>query len=70
MPMTPEELALTLNDLGYEPLLQTIKALDADLFEVIKAIGMVRQHRHGNVIIEIADGKIVLVTHALKTKLR
>lgn len=68
--MTPEELAQRLNDLGYQPLMDTIKAIDPDLFEVIKAISMVRTHRFGKVEVEIADGKIMIVMPSLKTKLR
>lgn len=68
--MKPEELALILNDLGYKPLMDTIKAIDPDLYEVIEAITIVRQNVYGKVDIEIADGKIVLVSKTLKTKLR
>ncbi|MHB8483965.1 MAG: hypothetical protein ACYDBV_14805 [Nitrospiria bacterium] len=68
--MNPEELALRLNDLGYQPLLDTIKAIDPDLYKVIEALTMVRNNRFGKLEIEIADGKIMMITPSLKIKLR
>jgi hypothetical protein len=68
--MKPEELALILNDLGYKPLMDTIKAIDPDLYQVIEAITIVRQHSFGKIELEVADGKIVLVSKTLKTRLR
>jgi hypothetical protein len=67
--MNPDELAARLNDLGYEPLLATIKALDPDLFEVIKAVGIVRSNNYGTVTIEVYRGKITQISHTLKKSL-
>lgn len=68
--MKPEDLAVILNDLGYKPLMDTIKAIDPDLYKVIEAITIVRQNVYGRVEVEISDGKIVLINKTLKTKLR
>lgn len=67
--MKPEEIAVRLNELGYEPLLNTIKAVDPDLFEVIKALTVVRNNGYGTVSLEVYNGKITLVTHTFKKHL-
>ena len=68
--MSPEELASRLNDLGYEPLLLTIKAVDPDLYQIIQAIAMVKNNKFGSVAIEIQDGKVMMITPSLKIKVR
>lgn len=67
--MNPDELAQRLNDIGYGPLLITLKALDPDLFEVVKAITIVRENNFGTVTVEIYRGKIMNVAHTLKKNL-
>ena len=64
--ITTEELTLRLNDLGYEPLLTTLKAIDPDLYQVIEALSLVRNHKFGTVTVEVYRGRITLITPALK----